>query len=52
MPSCKYITLDASDGPFEGKSVAGSVENEKEKFRLNMCCQHGKIPYAEFTRLR
>jgi len=30
----------------------GRFENENEKIRLNMFCQHGKVHCAEFTRLR
>ena len=44
--------VDASDGLFGETCVAGRVENEKEKVRLKLFCQHRKIPWAEFTRLR
>ena len=44
--------LGASEGLFEEIRDVGGVENKNEKVRLNMFCQHEKVPYAELTRFR
>jgi hypothetical protein len=50
--SCLSILLGASQGLFEDASVVRWFENKNQKVGPNMFCQHGKVPCAEFIRLR
>jgi hypothetical protein len=42
-----FVVLGVSEGLFEETSLVDGIENEK--VRLNVFCQHEKVPYAEFT---
>jgi len=44
--------LSTSQGLIEETSTGGGLENEKEKVRSIMFCQHEKVRYAELIRLR